>query len=132
LQDYELLNDAAKAREIEEAFGGDLLAYSSVGTASRQKLCVEDLHTGNLMPLPDMGSFNSGLDWRMRQVEIQINLGQKQTWTYSLDSKNMECRGCQQHNNMVAFPRLTGSGCWAGRQVIWLSVQAMLPILPSP
>jgi hypothetical protein len=100
--------------------------------ASKQKLGVEDLYTEKRTPPPDMGSFTSGLDGRMRQVEIQIILGQKQTWTYSLDSKNMECRGCQQHNNMVAFPRRTGGGCRAGRQVIWLADQATPPILPSP
>jgi hypothetical protein len=33
---------------------------------------------------------------------------------------------------LSAFPRRTGGGCRAGRQVIWLADQATPPILPSP
>jgi hypothetical protein len=77
----------------------------------------------------DLDSFVSSLDGRLRVAEVAINLGQKRTWSYSFNSKSMEC-DCSQHKNVVSFPR-QGSGAKGGGVVIWLCDQSMPPILPA-
>jgi hypothetical protein len=66
----------------------------------------------------------------MRIVEVNVVLGQKKTWTYSLTSKTLQCIGCASHTGNVCFPRRC-SGAKGERQVIFLMDQSMPAIFPS-
>jgi hypothetical protein len=120
---------AEKKREILAALGGESLAYNTIKKAGMQKTRAYSLLTGEQTTAVDLGSFVLSLNRRLRTAEVAVNLGQKRTWSYSFNSKTMEC-GCAQHKNMISFPR-RGSGVKGGRQVIWLCDQSMPPILPA-
>jgi hypothetical protein len=107
-----------KKREILASLGGESLAYNTIKKTGIQKTRVISLLTGEQTTAVDLGSFVSSLDVRLRIAEVAINLGQKRTWSYSFNSKSMEC-DCAQHKNVISFPR-RGSGAKGGRQVIWL------------
>jgi hypothetical protein len=72
----------------------------------------------------------SGVDDVTTGLELDVNLGQKMTWSTSFERRNMECIGCAQHLNTTAFQR-RGTGGKGGLQAIWLTDQSMPPILPS-
>jgi hypothetical protein len=76
------------------------------------------------------GAMVDRLDGRVRLTQLDVNLGQKQAWTYSLDVKIMECIGCKQHFNQQPFPR-RGTNVRGCRQAIWVSDHSMPPILPT-
>jgi hypothetical protein len=118
-----------KKREIMAVLGGESLAYNTIKKAGMQKTRAYSLFTGEQSTAVDLGSFVSSLDGRLRTAEVAVNLGQKRTWSYSFNSKTMEC-GCARHKNVVSFPR-RGSGVKGSRQVIWLCDQSMPPILPA-
>jgi hypothetical protein len=119
-----------KVREIIASMGEDALPYSAVRKDNKKSLVAKDMRTQEEVEFPDLGSMTSLLDGRMRIIELDVNLGQKMTWSTSFERKNMECIGCTQHLNTTAFPR-RGSGGKGGLQAIWLTDQSMPPILPS-
>jgi hypothetical protein len=72
-----------KADEIFDSLGDDCLAYGVIKKANAKKHRLMDLKTGQFKYLPEMGSFVTLLDGRMRLADVQVILGQQQTWTYS-------------------------------------------------
>jgi hypothetical protein len=120
-----------KVREIIASMGDDALPYSEVRKDNKKSLAAKDMRTQEEVEFPDLGSMTSLLDGRMRIIELNVNLGQKMTWSTCFERRNMECFGCNQHLNSTAFPR-RGSGGKGGLQAIWLTDQSMPPILLSP
>jgi hypothetical protein len=119
-----------KCNEIIDAFGEDGLAYNTIRTQNKTKLTVTDLKSAEKQVLTSPGAMVDLLDGRLRLANIEVILGQKQAWTYSMDLKTMECVGCSKHFNQLPFPR-RGSQVRGSRQAVWLTDQAMPPILPS-
>jgi hypothetical protein len=118
-----------KVALIMQTLGDDALAYNTIKKNRQQQHTTVDLKSGGTTPAADLGSMTAILDGRFRLVEREICLGQKQTWTYSFNTKTMECIGCKEHLNAQPFPR-RGSNLRGGRQVIWLTDESMPPILP--
>jgi hypothetical protein len=119
---------ASLKAELTDALG-DVLTYKAVSAAAKNKLTANDITTGESTQLPDVGTFLSFLDGRLRAVEVDVNFARKQAWTYSFDSKTMACRRCSMHKDRVPFPR-RGRGGQGGRQVIWLGDHTIPPLLP--
>jgi hypothetical protein len=80
-----------KKKEMMSTLGGDALAYNTIKTAGLQKTKAISLKTGEETAPVDLGAFVSGLDGRLGIAEVNINLGQKRTWSYSFNTKSMEC-----------------------------------------
>jgi hypothetical protein len=108
----------------------DILQYRAVNNVSARIMEAVDLRTGKTTPGPDLGSMLTSLDGRMRIVDLEVNLGQKMTWTNSISRRTMECIRCSKHFNVTSFPR-KGTGGRGGLQAVWLCNRSMLPILPS-
>jgi hypothetical protein len=109
---------------------GDVLTYKTVSAAAKNKLAASDVTTGTSMPLPDLGTYISFLDGRLRAVKVDVNFSKKQAWTYSFDSKSMNCKGCPMQTDKGPFPK-RGRGGQGGRQVIWLGDHTIPPMLPA-
>jgi hypothetical protein len=119
-----------KIDDIVESMSDDILQYRAVNNEKARIMEVTDLRTGETKPGPDLGSMLTSLDGRMRIVDLEVNLGQKMVWTYSISRRTMECIGCSKHFNVISFPR-RGTGGRGGLQAVWLCDQSMPPILPS-
>jgi hypothetical protein len=127
-RDYIGKDAEKKVAAIMETLGEDALAYNAIKHHRMQQLTTVDLRSTDILPAEDLGTMTAILDGRFRQVEREISLGQKQTWTFSFNTKMMECIGCREHTNAQPFPR-RGCNIRGGRQVIWLADQSMPPCL---
>jgi hypothetical protein len=121
---------AAKMAKMLEYLKEDKLAYNVVLKASSGALSAPDLRTGADVAAPDTGSFYSEADGRITRTEVKVVLGQKKTWSNSLQTATFECLGCKKHVNWQAFPR-KGSSTRSGLQTIWLGDQSIPAMLPT-
>jgi hypothetical protein len=128
-KDYLRKETEKKVTAIMEALGSDALAYNSIKKQRQQQRPILNLSSGEREQVADTGSMTTILDGRLRLVERNISLGQKQSWTYSFCTRNSECIGCRKHINYQHFPR-RGSNSRGERQVIWLTDESMPPVLP--
>jgi hypothetical protein len=98
-------NYQKKTVEILNSFGREILTYNVIRKHNATKHNMKDLATGAEVTAADTGTLLFTVDGRMRLVEKDINLGQKQTWSLSFNLRNMECIGCAAHTNWQPFPQ---------------------------
>jgi hypothetical protein len=118
-----------KIKDLEDGLGADALPYKVVSAAGRSQLAAPDLKDKTKRSPDDSSTIFSEADGRIKLADIKVVLGQKKTWTYSFDSNTFECLGCEQHHNLLYFPRRGSIGRGA-RQTIWLADQSMPAAIP--
>jgi hypothetical protein len=123
-------NVTRRCNAIIDSFGEDALAYDTIRSHNKTKFKHTDLVSGEVKTTSSAGAMVDRLDGRVRLAQLDVNLGQKQAWTYSLDVKIMEFIGCKSHFNQQPFPR-RGSSIRGCRQAIWVTDHSMPPILPT-